>query len=1061
MNANMKTILYNNSSSGLQFEEIQSEKSPQKKKLFITIIIIVSIIIIITVTLLIVLLSRNDKNRKIVKSSGGDKQSIELLIEGYKDSNKGRNLQENGKKVKILGDSFHELNPSNANIYINGEKIDFNKSLDIETNEDIKLEIVLLGNIKTFKNMFKGCKRLKSVTLNKINTTSVSDVSSMFEGCTGLNEVKFEKMNISNIEYTSKMFKNCTNLNNIDINNFFTDKVKDMSQMFEGCSSLISVTFISQLSTKSSKDLTEMFFGCSKLTSLDLSGFDTSISETMKGMFKNMTSLIKLNLNNFNTKKVLYMNEMFENCTSIESLDLSSFNTENVFNISRMFFNCGNLKELNLSSFNISKSIKTDNMFENINDSLEEYLKKYFYWTRTIIDNKKTNSFTTNIIETTNNKEETSKKEPSTNFIETTNNKEETTIKELSTNIIETTYNKEETITKELSTNIIETTYNIAETTTKELSTNIIETSYNITETSKKDPSTNIIETTNNKIETTTNDATTNIIETTNNKIETTTNEATSEYMEKTMYISDTTTKELTTNNIETNNYTSEIPIKESATKNLDTTNYISFDIDEEEITKNIDISESIFQTNSKQLTTENINISENLSETNSKELTTENIDISENIIETSTEESKTDNIESIQDNYAVLVAGSKFYLNYRHQSDIFHMYQILKSHGVNSDNIIVFAYDDIANNIYNPFPGQVFNKPDGKDVYAGVKIDYFGEDVTPENFIAAITGDVDAIKKLDNRTTGKVLNSTKNDNIFMYFSDHGNMNLISFPNKYLFADQLNNAFKVMYEKGLYKELVFYLEACYSGSMFDKELPTNISIYTTTAANESESSYGIYCYSQAKVNGTLIDSCLGDEYSVRFMEDFDSKTGDEIKSYTLQEQYEYLVEAVLGSNVKQYGDLTIAEKSVSDFISKASSNFYMWVKKGIRKILPPKLIVPIDIKINNENYRLEWFRMRAEQRNDFEAENEYYEELLAYERVTKIFDLFNKRFNLGKIDSEKKIDYDCYRQVIYSYQDRCGTLIDRDFKFMSYIGKFCKTRIQPEKADNAFKEICQ
>ena len=264
-----------------------------------------------------------------------------------------------------------------------------------------------------------------------------------------------------------------------------------------------------------------------------------------------------------------------------------------------------------------------------------------------------------------------------------------------------------------------------------------------------------------------------------------------------------------------------------------------------------------------------------------------------------------------------------------------------------------------------------------------------------------------------------------------------------------------------MYEKGLYKELVFYLEACYSGSMFDKELPTNISIYTTTAASESESSYGIYCYPQSKVNGTLIDSCLGDEYSVGFMEDFESKTEDEIKSYTLQEQYEYLVKAVTGSNVKQYGDLTIAEKSVADFISKASSNFYMWVKKGIRKILPPKLIAPNYIKINNENYRLEWFRMRAEQRNDFEAENEYYEELLAYERVTKIFDLFNERFRLGKIDYEKKIDYDCYRQVIHSYKERCGTLIDRDFKFMSNLANFCKKGIQPEKADDAFKEICQ
>ena len=71
---------------------------------------------------------------------------------------------------------------------------------------------------------------------------------------------------------------------------------------------------------------------------------------------------------------------------------------------------------------------------------------------------------------------------------------------------------------------------------------------------------------------------------------------------------------------------------------------------------------------------------------------------------------------------------------------------------------------------------------------------------------------------------------------------------------------------------------LFYLEACHAGSMFDLELPTNISIYTTTAANPKESSYAEYCSYEAKVNGTLIGSCLGDEYSVRFMEDIDSRT---------------------------------------------------------------------------------------------------------------------------------------------------------------------------------------
>jgi glycosylphosphatidylinositol transamidase (GPIT) subunit GPI8 len=33
---------------------------------------------------------------------------------------------------------------------------------------------------------------------------------------------------------------------------------------------------------------------------------------------------------------------------------------------------------------------------------------------------------------------------------------------------------------------------------------------------------------------------------------------------------------------------------------------------------------------------------------------------------------------------------------------------------GIPESNIILFAYDDIANSAYNPVPGQIFNKPDG-----------------------------------------------------------------------------------------------------------------------------------------------------------------------------------------------------------------------------------------------------------------------------------------------------------------------------------------------------------
>jgi legumain len=52
-----------------------------------------------------------------------------------------------------------------------------------------------------------------------------------------------------------------------------------------------------------------------------------------------------------------------------------------------------------------------------------------------------------------------------------------------------------------------------------------------------------------------------------------------------------------------------------------------------------------------------------------------------------------------------------------------------------------MMAYDDIANNPENPFPGKLYNRPDGEDVYAGCNIDYTGSSVTPSNFLNILKG--------------------------------------------------------------------------------------------------------------------------------------------------------------------------------------------------------------------------------------------------------------------------------------------------------------------------------
>ncbi|XP_031505714.1 uncharacterized protein LOC116267995 [Nymphaea colorata] len=210
---------------------------------------------------------------------------------------------------------------------------------------------------------------------------------------------------------------------------------------------------------------------------------------------------------------------------------------------------------------------------------------------------------------------------------------------------------------------------------------------------------------------------------------------------------------------------------------------------------------------------------------------------------------------------WAVLVAGSNTFSNYRHQADVFHAYQTLAKNGFDKDHIITFAFDDIVNSVSNPFKGKVFNKPTyqspGVDVYDGIHIDYKGADVTPENFLAVLEGNSAATKGK------KVLEATPQDNIFIFFSDHGAPGLIAFPSKYLYADQLIQTFNKI--TGKFGKLVFYLE----------KLPTNTRIYGLSAANPTESSWGTYCSPDDVVNGKHVGSCLGDLFSVNFLEDID------------------------------------------------------------------------------------------------------------------------------------------------------------------------------------------
>nr|GMD45950.1 vacuolar-processing enzyme-like [Ipomoea batatas]GMD48839.1 vacuolar-processing enzyme-like [Ipomoea batatas] len=132
-------------------------------------------------------------------------------------------------------------------------------------------------------------------------------------------------------------------------------------------------------------------------------------------------------------------------------------------------------------------------------------------------------------------------------------------------------------------------------------------------------------------------------------------------------------------------------------------------------------------------------------------------------------ENREADGDDSVGTRWAVLIAGSNGYWNYRHQADICHAYQILKAGGLKDENIVVFMYDDIAYNEENPRKGIIINSPHGEDVYHGVPKDYTGDDVTVNNLLAVILGDKSAVKG----GSGKVVDSGPNDHIFIYYSEY------------------------------------------------------------------------------------------------------------------------------------------------------------------------------------------------------------------------------------------------------------------------------------------------
>jgi len=315
---------------------------------------------------------------------------------------------------------------------------------------------------------------------------------------------------------------------------------------------------------------------------------------------------------------------------------------------------------------------------------------------------------------------------------------------------------------------------------------------------------------------------------------------------------------------------------------------------------------------------------------------------------------------------WVVLVAGSNGWYNYRHQSDICHIYQLLvRNHAIPRENIVTMMYNDIAYNRENPTPGTIINALHAGDVYEGVMIDYMGDDVNPKTFLDVLAG------KDVHKGSRKTVRSTKDDIIFVNFVDHGGPGILAFPSGELNKVDLDSTMNQMFEGGRYKQMLMYIEACYSGSMFTK-MSDKMGITAHTAANADESSY-------ACVMDEDLNTYLGDCWSLNWMNNTETIAPGWNKE-TVGQQYQIVKKMTTESHAMLYGDLTtIPNEPLSTFLGTPGEKRWKMEVGGERNMK----------SIQSQDVMVDWLKRKLEKENDEEVAEDLKRQIKFHEEYSE------------------------------------------------------------------------
>lgn len=394
-------------------------------------------------------------------------------------------------------------------------------------------------------------------------------------------------------------------------------------------------------------------------------------------------------------------------------------------------------------------------------------------------------------------------------------------------------------------------------------------------------------------------------------------------------------------------------------------------------------------------------------------------------------------------DKWALFVSAFSGYSNYCITSTVCRGYDIIHDAGIPEDHVVYMGFTNVFEHEKNPFPGKIFtdiSEGPGVDYAPGCRyhMDYTDKQVSAELFMATLSGDKAEVTKLTGVENPRVIESTSEDTIFVYYMDHGAPGFCQVGSSMLKKSFLMETITKMYNNKQYSKLVFYFEACFSGSMFT-DLPSGMNVYAMTGADESHEAMECNCPPNDIVDGKHMNTCLSAFFDHHWMTEVTNNGAD----LTLNKMHKIVHDntaVYTEQNISKFGDIdTIGETPLSDYIGNYKPTY------------SPKYTQCTDPNNYEDVPALlaKWAAIRAEDNTESAMENykkivmqEAYKDVVVM-RAAREFFKDDKKADAAKTTTPASYDKECVNDLAFTFVAKCEYTLPMRMEHVKIMQNIC------------------